>query len=166
MDELKNIIAQQRAELDSELPLEGDFERFMAKWEEAESDSRKPNVVWGRSRAFVSVAASVAVVLALGFSIDYFSPQKQIVRTYTHYCNEVAAISAQMQIMVTYDKMEELNSIIENIDYESVPLMSILPDEMSDREKLKVVREHYRQKMDGLKNFKVLLTETKINEEL
>ena len=39
MDELKNIIAQQRAELDSELPLEGDFERFMAKWDEAESDS-------------------------------------------------------------------------------------------------------------------------------
>lgn len=164
MDELKNIIEQHRAELDSELPLEGDFERFIAKWEE--SEVKKPKLVWWRSRAFASIAASVAVVLALGLSIDYFSPQKQIVRTYIHYCNEVAAISAQMQIMVTYDKIEELNSIIENIDYESVPLMSLLPDEMSDREKLKAVREHYRQKMDGLKNFKVLLTETKINEEL
>lgn len=166
MDKLKNIIEQQRGEFDSELPVNGDFDRFVARWEEAGSESRKPNVAWWRSRAFASIAASVAIVLALGLSIDYFSPQKQIVRTYIHYCNEVAAISAQMQIMVTYDKIEELNSIIENIDYESVPLMSLLPDEMSDREKLKAVREHYRQKMDGLKNFKVLLTETKINEEL
>lgn len=166
MDKLKNIIEQQRGEFDSELPMNGDFERFVARWEETGFESRKPNVVWWRSRVFASIAASVAIVLALGWSVDYFSPQKQIVRTYIHYCNEVAAISAQMQIMVTYDKIEELNSIIENIDYESVPLMSLLPDEMSDREKLKAVREHYRQKMDGLKNFKVLLTETKINEEL
>lgn len=166
MKEFGRIIAKHRSEFDSEVPLEGDFERFMAKWEEVGNEQIRNGRIWGWRRGVLSVAASVALVIAVGFTLRYFSPQQEILRIYEGYCEEVSALTTEMQMMVCGDEIENINNVINSINYESVPLFSLLPEEMSQREKVKLIKEHYHQKMEGIKRFKVLLTESKIEEEL
>lgn len=166
MEELNNIIAKHRYEFDVEMPLDGDFDRFVSKWDSVgEGVSPKRNI-WRRGGVILSVAASVALMIGLGISFGYFTPQREMIRVYEEYCREVAALSAEMQMMVSVDEIEVLNNTIENIDYESIPFISLLPEEMSQKEKLRYIKEHYNQKLDGIKRFKILLTESKIEEEL
>ena len=65
---------------------------------------------------------------------------------------------------VSNDEINAINGVLEDIDYESVPFISMLPDEMNGRDRLKAVKEYYGQKMEGIKRFKVLITESKIKE--
>lgn len=163
MKELNNIISRYRSELDKEIPLEGDFERFMAKCEDTGVvDSPK----WWRVGRYAKfyVATSVVLFIAVEFAISYFSPQKQIVRVYENYCHEVAALSAEMQMMVSPDEIDGLNRMINSIDYEEIPFMSILPDEMNDREKLKLIKEYYGEKLAGVKKYKEWMSEA--NEDV
>lgn len=164
MDRLEEIIAKQRSEFDSEVPLEGDFERFMAKWEVAGNEQVRKGRIWSWRKGALSVAASVALVIAVGFTLRYFSPQQEIIRIYEGYCEEVATLTTEMQMIVCGEEIETINNIINSIDYESVPFFSLLPEEMSQREKVKLIKEHYHQKMEGIKRFKILLTESKIEE--
>lgn len=155
MNELDKIILQYRSEFDSELPVSGDFERFVSKM-----DRRRG---WNY-RFAASLAASVLLLLSIGAGVWYFSPRNAIVRIYEDYYREVAKLSTEMQMMVSYDEINAINGVLEDIDYESVPFISMLPDEMNERDRLKAVKEYYGQKMEGIKRFKVLITESKIKE--
>lgn len=54
---------------------------------------------------------------------------------------------------------EEMESTMNIITYESIPLSEQLPDEMEDEEKIKILREYYKQKSEALKRLKLLYAE-------
>lgn len=142
---MEKIIGQHRAEFDSELPLDGDFERFVAKLE-------KPHkgLVWRLYRRGVGVAAVVIALLGLGLTWGFYSPDKVMVRVYERYCRDVASVTTELQMSVNVNEIDTLNEIIENISNESIPLMSLLPDEMRASERLAIVKGYYQDKLNGI----------------
>ena len=145
MNELDNIIIQCRSEFDSEVPLEGDFGRFLTRMEKSE---KAP--VWRLYKRGIGVAAAVAVLLGIGIAWGFYTPQREMVRVYERYCIEVASITTELQMSVNIDEIETLNDIIENINNESIPLMSLLPDEMRASEKLAIMKGYYQDKLNGI----------------
>ena len=118
MNELDNIIIQCRSEFDSEVPLEGDFGRFLTRMEKSE---KAP--VWRLYKRGIGVAAAVAVLLGIGIAWGFYTPQREMVRVYERYCIEVAKITAELQMSVNVSEIGTLTEIIENISNESIPLM-------------------------------------------
>lgn len=145
MDELKNIIEQHRAEFDSELPLEGDFERFLTRMEKT---NKAP--LWRLYKRGIGVAAAVVMLLGLGIAWEFYTPEREMVRVYERYCIEVASITTELQMSVNIDEIDTLNEVIENINNESIPLMSLLPDEMRASEKLAIMKGYYQDKLNGI----------------
>lgn len=145
MNELDNIIIQCRSEFDSEVPVGGDFGRFLARME-------KTNIVplWRLYKRGIGVAAAVVVLLGLGVTWRFCTPERVMVRVYERYCIEVASITTELQMSVNIDEIETLNDIIENINNESIPLMSLLPDEMRASEKLAIMKGYYQDKLNGI----------------
>jgi hypothetical protein len=145
MDELDNIISQYRSEFDSEIPMEGDFGRFLTRMEKSEKPS-----VWRLYKRGIGVAAAVAVLLGIGIAWGLYTPEREMVRVYKRYCHEVAKITAELQMSVNVSEIGALTEIIENISNESIPLMSLLPDEMRASEKLAIMKGYYQDKLNGI----------------
>jgi hypothetical protein len=53
----------------------------------------------------------------------------------------------------TFVEMENTMNIIL---YESIPLSEQLPDELSDEEKMEILREYYKEKSNALKSLRLL----------
>ena len=145
MNELDNIIIQCRSEFDSEVPVEGDFGRFLTRMEKT---NKAP--LWRLYKRGIGVAAAVVVLLGLGIAWEFYTPEREMVRVYERYCIEVASITTELQMSVNIDEIETLNDIIENINNESIPLMSLLPDEMRASEKLAIMKGYYQDKLNGI----------------
>lgn len=145
MNELDNIIIQSRSEFDSEVPVEGDFGRFLTRMEKT---NKAP--LWRLYKRGIVVAAAVAVLLGIGIAWGFYTPEREMVRVYKRYCHEVAKITAELQMSVNVSEIGTLTEIIENISNESIPLMSLLPDEMRASEKLAIMKGYYQDKLNGI----------------
>jgi hypothetical protein len=112
----------------------------------------KTNIVplWRLYKRGIGVAAAVVVLLGLGVTWRFCTPKRVMVRVYERYCIEVASITTELQMSVNIDEIETLNDIIENINNESIPLMSLLPDEMRASEKLAIMKGYYQDKLNGI----------------
>ena len=109
MNELDNIIIQSRSEFDSEVPVEGDFGRFLTRMEKT---NKAP--LWRLYKRGIGVAAAVVVLLGLGVIWRFYTPEREMVRVYERYCHEVAKITAELQMSVNVSEIGTLNEIIEN----------------------------------------------------
>ena len=152
MNELDNIISQYRSEFDSEIPMEGDFGRFLTRMEKSE---KAP--VWRLYKRGIGVAAAVAVLLGIGIAWGFHTPEREMVRVYERYCHEVAKITAELQMSVNVSEIGTLTEIIENISNESIPLMSLLPDEMRASEKLAIMKGYYQDKLNGILELRTIV---------
>ncbi|MBR5610323.1 MAG: hypothetical protein IKW65_02215 [Bacteroidales bacterium] len=152
MNELDNIISQYRSVFDSEIPMEGDFRRFLTRMEKSE---KAP--VWRLYKRGIGVAAAVAVLLGIGIAWGFYTPEREMVRVYERYCHEVAKITAELQMSVNVSEIGTLNEIIENISNESIPLMSLLPDEMRASEKLAIMKGYYQDKLNGILELRTIV---------
>ena len=152
MNELDNIISQYRSEFDSEIPMEGDFGRFLTRMEKLE---KAP--VWRLYKRGIGVAAAVAVLLGIGIAWGFYTPEREMVRVYERYCHEVAKITAELQMSVNVSEIGTLTEIIENISNESIPLMSLLPDEMRASEKLAIMKGYYQDKLNGILELRTIV---------
>lgn len=152
MNELNRIISQHRTEFDSELPLEGDFERFVTKVEKPDRGG-----AWRFYKRGIGVAAVVILLLGIGLVWDFYTPEKEMLRVYKRYCREVANITAELQMSVNVSEIETLNEVIENISNEGIPLISLLPDEMRASEKLTVIKGYYQDKLNGIMELKTIV---------
>ena len=152
MNELDNIISQYRSEFDSEIPVEGDFGRFLTRMEKSE---KAP--VWRLYKRGIGVAAAVALLLGIGVTWGFYTPEREMVRVYERYCQDVANITAELQMSVNVSKIETLNEIIENINNENIPLMSLLPNEMRASEKLAIIKGYYQDKLNGILELRTIV---------
>ena len=65
---------------------------------------------------------------------------------------EILSLTKEMD-PETFAEMENTMNIIL---YESIPLSEQLPDELSDEEKMKILREYYKEKSNALKSLRLL----------
>ena len=151
-NELDNIILQCRSEFDSQIPMDGDFGRFINRMEKS---GKSP--VWRVYKRGIGVAAAVVVLLGLGVTWRFYTLERVMVRVYERYCIEVASITTELQMSVNIDEIETLNDVIENINNESIPLMSLLPDEMRASEKLAIMKGYYQDKLNGILELKTIV---------
>ena len=121
-----------------ELP-QGHAERFEAKLDArlARIRRRRRVVRW------TAAAAGLAAVLWLGTRMN---TSLWMVRTpeavYSAYLNQVGELYRLMAVN-TRDGSLDLETILQELTDEAVPLYDQLPEELSDREKTTVLKQHY-----------------------
>lgn len=155
MDKLEEITKEFKSEFEEINLPEGDQKRFLSK------------LYKSRIRTWQMIAMPIAAILLLfigitGF-VNYSSPQRQISRVYANYCKEVVSLSNEMLILTS--DQENISATIENITFEAVPFVQQLPEEMSQRDKIKAMKTFYTQKLDGIRRLKTFVAESTIEIE-
>lgn len=96
-----------------------------------------------------SVAASVVIIVSL-MSTDLTKVIRHQHRLLT--AKEMEVISA-IETNIPYETDHVVNDI-RSIMSEAIPLEELLPDELSDREKIVIIKEYYGQKSSALEHLK------------
>lgn len=140
MTELEKYIRSNAAEFDCKEPAEGHQERFMAKLD-AVSDKPSRNIrriVFGT----IAAAATLAGVFFAGRAV--FAP-KDPAAIYLAYMEEVSRLYRDCPM----ENSDVWDDAIAQLTEEAVPLFEQLPDEMSRREKARILRNYYGTLLDG-----------------
>lgn len=155
MDKLKEYFDAHRQEISEVEPPQGHEARFEAKLNRA--SGRRIRTFW----AAVAACAAAAAIAVWGFSAasgTEFSGEEFLAATeddpgaiYEAYCRESAAISLEIEIR---DYSPGMENNIRSLSEEPVPLIGLLPDELSDHEKSEIMRKYYGALLDGLNELK------------
>ena len=161
MTELEKYILENAGEFNDKAPAEGHEGRFMAKLM-ADSPVKPANDggmpandgvgkssgrVW-RIIGTIAAAAVMAGVFVAGSSFGHFTGRNPEA-IYLAYMTEVSKLykDCPMEDSASWD--EALVQLTE----ESVPLFEQLPEEMSRREKARILKQYYGDLLDGAKQF-------------
>ena len=161
MTELEKYILENAGEFNDKAPAEGHEGRFMAKLMadspvKPANDGGKPaNDGVGKSsgrvwRIFgtIAAAATLAGVFIAGSSFGHYTGRNPEA-IYLAYMTEVSKLykDCPMEDSAAWD------DAIAQLTEESVPLFEQLPEEMSRREKARILKQYYGDLLDGAKQF-------------
>ena len=139
MKELEQYIRSHAGEFDVMEPAPGHEDRFLSRLEEAQKPARRPwRVVW-------SAVAAAAAISAL-FSVEGHrrnSPEA----IYMAYMDQVSRLYADCPVDAGEDWDQSLAALTE----ETSPLFLQLPEELSQRQKAHILKEHYASLLEGAK---------------
>ena len=144
MTELERYIADNRSVFDSEPVPTGSMDRFMNR---LASERRKR-----RSRAAGMIFSGIAAACA-AFMILYMEPDMS--RTLERCHTRIAEMSNKiMNIAETEypDETEIIRNMVSVITDEVIPLEEQLPDELSTKERKRILNEYYYQKYSALES--------------
>ena len=163
MKELDNI----RNILDDMEPAEGHFERFMEKANPPKRIEFRRNI--SRKRIFwkavlFPVAASIMLIFGANLLIKSLNASKVSFsetvaamedpqEIYSAYMDVVRESYEYLYSLTAYDPengVSEHFNTLESITLEYVPLMEVLPEEMSEEEKAEVLREYYNKRVESV----------------
>lgn len=180
MDELKQYMQDNKSEIKEEKPLFGDEERFFMKLDASrasmeeqstgrihfQSSMKRRKIPFWRIIA-VPLAATFLVFFTIGIYFKSLDSQSdELNKIYVEYCTEVAALSDEIYTMSDSEIDRDAKATtIDNITFEAIPLVSQLPSELSEREKVKIMKDYYSQKLDGIRRLKTLVSESMIETE-
>lgn len=180
MDELKKYMQDHWSEVKEEKPLYGDEERFFMKLDASRATAEHSSSgrihfqssVQRRKIPFwrivsVPLAATLLVFFTIGLYYKSIANQtNELNKIYLEYCNEVSILSDDItSISVSEDEKELNERTIHNITFEAIPLASQLPSEMSEKEKIKIMKEFYSSKLEGIRRLKTLVSESMMEIE-
>jgi len=151
--DIEEYLSGHREELYEELP-EGAMERFLQRLPSQEEEVPSPTPAWTRAWkmtvALASIAAAAVLIAVLASSLsgigrNYFvgtgnDPDK----VYSAYLDHLETFSRQA------DQNPLLETTIESISFEAIPLLLQLPDEMPSARKANILKQHYGAILDGL----------------
>ena len=152
MTELEKYIRDNAGKFNDKAPAEGHEGRFMAKLM-ADSPVKPANdgVVKTSGRVWriigtIAAAATLAGVIFAGRAVIVPKDPSAI---YLAYMTEVSKLykDAPMEDSASWD------DALAQLTEESVPLFVQLPEEMSRREKARVLKQYYGDLLDGAKQF-------------
>lgn len=146
MDTLRKIINENEQSFNKERLPFGNNIRFFRKL-------NKPVSRWIWYPAF----ASLAIIIGLSFFIP--SGEEQAINVYRDYCRSAGLMAGEIQAMAPEEEQYFLDIILERITFEAVPLFDELPEEISDRQKAKLMKEYYKRKLDGIAKLKALVAD-------
>lgn len=155
-----------------ELP-DGHFERFQQRLQatmERPSSHSAPAVRrdlrWGRFAA-ISSAAAVVILLTCGIVLRSIGgdPNEGIRTLATEHYTAIEQISRE--IMDEFGGSEireyEISASLESILQEGIPLENLLPEELDREQRMKILKEYYKERVNALLQFKRLLTQENMN---
>lgn len=162
MDSLKKYITENKDRFEGELP-EGHRERFLEKLDRCrQAQSAGTPTKWTPLKQVGRIAASIAAVFVLAFFIGNFFQKESLSSTAASYRSKLEEMKNQILRLsqrAAPEMQEYTINTLENILFESVPLQEQLPEELSSREKEKILEEYYNQKMQGVKKLKIFLAQ-------
>lgn len=144
MTELERYISSNIDAFDCEPIPEGGKERFM----DAVRQERRKNRIQVLSIAFTGMAACIAIIMAVLVEPDI---SKELERHYTRMAmkeNEILTIVERECPEETDMIMNTLRTITADV----IPLEDQLPDELSAKDKSKILNEYYDLKYSALEN--------------
>lgn len=147
MDRLEQYIKDNRSSFDIELPPSGSRERFMARLE-AENKERK---VMRFLPVWVSAFGSAAAVMAIVLGLSYTGADRAIERSISAMNSQEARVVALVEAVCPQDMDMVMNSI-RSITSEAIPFTELLPDELSEEERVRIIKEYYGRKTEALQN--------------
>ncbi len=155
------FLSYRQSQEGAELPY-GHKERFLRKL--AAPEKQKPEKAI--RIAWVSLAAAACIVAAAIFipkvssgSLDRF--EEECLAELQEMGNQLKTDS---HLLPHGDKEDALYSISSIVDGEELMALQ-LPENMSKKEKQKIIREYYNQKMEGLKKIKTFIAMNEPEEE-
>ena len=168
MDELKKYICEHRDEFDS-VPLSspsplspsllspslsspslpsGSKERFMA-------NVRRRML----RRVFYVCASSVAAVLTVVAVLKYETDESlNVARMVQKMADCEVEIMSMVELHNPYD-VEVASSTIRSITDEAIPLAALLPEELPSKERMRILKEYYGQKIEALERVRLAYLE-------
>lgn len=141
MDRLEQYIKDNRSEFEVELPSAASKGRFMSKAAQQQNRTRKLR--------FIYSAVSVAAVMTVAFIGLANLSSIEIGRIYHRMTvceNEIFALVES----TCPEDMEEVSNTIRIITDETIPLESLLPEDLAARERRRILDEYYTSKIDAL----------------
>ena len=144
MTELERYISSNIDAFDCEPIPEGGKERFM----DAVRQERRKNRIQVLSIAFTGMAACIAIIMAVLVEPDI---SKELERHYTR----MAMKENEILTIVERECPEETDMImntLRTITADAIPLEDQLPDELSAKEKSRILNEYYDLKYSALEN--------------
>lgn len=166
MDALKDYIEENSGLFTEQSMPEGDTGRFLAKLEKSGikySTPGKRTFSWYRAFA-LPAAAMVILLLGVGIFAKVTSEENQLTRIYVEYCGEVASLSTEIQMMTEGEDLKAAQRTVDNITFEAIPFEQQLPPELPKRERLRIMKEYYTQKLDGVRRLKNLISDSYTEE--
>jgi hypothetical protein len=149
MTELEKYIRLHADEFDGMKPKEGHEERFLEKFA-IDSPVKPANEgrVWRIIVTALATAAVIAGVFVTGSSFGHFTGRNPEA-IYLAYMTEVSKLykDSPMEDSASWD------DALAQLTEEAVPLFEQLPEEMSRREKARVLKQYYGDLLDGAKQF-------------
>ena len=144
MTELERYISSNIDAFDCEPIPEGGKERFM----DAVRQERRENRIQVLSIAFTGMAACIAIIMAILVEPDI---SKELERHYTR----MAMKENEILTIVEREWPEETDMImntLRTITADAIPLEEQLPEELSTKEKSRILNEYYDLKYSALEN--------------
>ena len=144
MTELERYISSNIDAFDCEPIPEGGKERFM----DAVRQERRENRIQVLSIAFTGMAACIAIIMAVLVEPDI---SKELERHYTR----MAMKENEILTIVERECPEETDMImntLRTITADAIPLEEQLPEELSTKEKSRILNEYYDLKYSALEN--------------
>jgi len=128
-----------------ELP-EGHEERFLAKWDaHIERQQRtRARLTWAAAAA----AAAIVLLLVLPFGDRHFRGARTPEAVYCSYLEQVGSYYEQLAQDSGSDPYL-WEATLTSLTRENIPLYDQLPEEMSNRQKTRILKQYYGELLDG-----------------
>lgn len=152
MTELEKYISSNLEAFDSGPVPEGSKARFMDAVGTERRKSRTRVIVI----AFSCIAAACAIFMIMPLGTD-------ISRELQRHHMKLAEIETEIMVLAEKEypyEAEAIMSTVRSITAEAIPLEEQLPDDMSMKEKSRILNEYYDQKIDALEKVITLYTES------
>ena len=135
---------------------EGHEERFLEKLDAAKAvnRNRRTTILW---TSLATAAAAVLLVLFLPSGNRHFFGVRTPEAVYCAYLDKVGSYYEQLALN---GDAEEWEDALTALTGETIPLFDQLPDELSSREKVRVLKQYYGELLDAAD---LLAQEWKIN---
>jgi hypothetical protein len=147
MDRLEQYIKENINSFDAELPPSGSRARFMAR---LEAEKARNKVVRLR-HVWMSAAVSAAAVVAALVAFSYSGADKDIERSILAMNSQEAQVIALVE-KVCPQEMDVVMSSIRSITVEAIPITDQLPDELPEKERIRIIKDYYGRKIEALQD--------------
>ena len=155
MDQIEKYIVEHRHEFDFEAAPSGSRERFMAAAQaQAQKRRRSARVL---SLSFAGLAAACTAVFMVLFS------QPDLSHELERHHKRLAEKESEIMILADQEFPQEKELILNTIRailVEAIPLEDQLPEEISVKEKSKILKSYYDRKYAALENLMTQYIET------
>lgn len=139
MTDIRTYMKENRELIDDMVLPEGDLDVFLKK-----ADTRRHRTVVLK---WTSVLLANAACLALIVSVAF----RQMETPESVYDSYLSFVNDARQTLIDENADQQWISTLDGVTFESVPMIDLLPEELSKKEKVGILQDHYSRLRNGAK---------------